>query len=604
MMNQRGLAPLVVLIVGAAGLFFSLTLVSQKNYQLFSLSPVHQTFAATSISRYDVFELTLTYPASSLSDPYNNAIVNATFTSPSGKNLNVPGFYYDINTYKVRFSPSEIGDYSYSASITGPTAFTPQTGTFTSVASSNHGPIRRVPSSSYKLVFDDGTPFYGIGLNDCWTGDANLPNITTMQGVIGELATEPAGEGGQVPINTYFQKYAAAGFNLHRWNPGNCSFKIFNAPNPVLAGKFGDQLLSTAKANGFHNLYTFFYDTNSIPDPIQHPAEDTAFKNYVRYAVARFGAYVDMWEWTNETTTTPSDAWMVYAKNYLRTIDADQKLITNSNPRAADANFLDFSSPHKYGSFSDFYSLSNKTSGIPMIIGELGRCAGCSTAAYNQQIRAKMRSVDWTAYIGGVGVIYWNSSWKTTCCNQYMGSIERAENTVLKNVVLNTPVDVNATPAQLTTGVNRTGYSLTSSQSVIGYVYDNNFSSSGVNTTITLNVPFDGTLSWIDTKTGNIISSASITSGSKTLTTPTFIEDIAFKIISSSSPSPTVIPSPVPSPSAKIGDIDGNGKIDIFDYNILLTNFNKTGTGIQGDINNSGKVDIFDYNLLLTNFGT
>src|SRR3989344_3052863 len=32
-------------------------------------------------------------------------------------------------------------------------------------------------------------------------------------------------------------------------------------------------------------------------------------------------------------------------------------------------------------------------------------------------------------------------------------------------------------------------------------------------------------------------------------------------------------PSPSPSASTKIGDIDGNGKIDIFDYNILLTNF-------------------------------
>ncbi len=61
---------------------------------------------------------------------------------------------------------------------------------------------------------------------------------------------------------------------------------------------------------------------------------------------------------------------------------------------------------------------------------------------------------------------------------------------------------------------------------------------------------------------------------------------------------------PTPTTSvAKPGDIDGNGNVNIFDYNILLTNFNKTGTGIQGDLNNSGKVDIFDYNILLTNFG-
>lgn len=68
----------------------------------------------------------------------------------------------------------------------------------------------------------------------------------------------------------------------------------------------------------------------------------------------------------------------------------------------------------------------------------------------------------------------------------------------------------------------------------------------------------------------------------------------------SSLPSPSVQAS---SASSKPGDIDGNSKVDIFDYNILLTNFGKSGAGIQGDLDGSNKVDIFDYNGLLTNFG-
>jgi len=61
--------------------------------------------------------------------------------------------------------------------------------------------------------------------------------------------------------------------------------------------------------------------------------------------------------------------------------------------------------------------------------------------------------------------------------------------------------------------------------------------------------------------------------------------------------------SSLPSHSPTTGDIDGNGKIDIFDYNILLTNFGKTGTNIPGDLDKNGKVDIFDFNIVLTNFG-
>lgn len=55
--------------------------------------------------------------------------------------------------------------------------------------------------------------------------------------------------------------------------------------------------------------------------------------------------------------------------------------------------------------------------------------------------------------------------------------------------------------------------------------------------------------------------------------------------------------------SAKPGDANGDGKVDIFDYNLVVSNFGKVGSNILGDVNSDGKVDIFDYNLVITNFG-
>lgn len=55
--------------------------------------------------------------------------------------------------------------------------------------------------------------------------------------------------------------------------------------------------------------------------------------------------------------------------------------------------------------------------------------------------------------------------------------------------------------------------------------------------------------------------------------------------------------------NAVTGDLNADGKVDIFDYNLLVTNFGKTGSNIVGDIDNNGKVDIFDYNQLVANFG-
>jgi hypothetical protein len=65
----------------------------------------------------------------------------------------------------------------------------------------------------------------------------------------------------------------------------------------------------------------------------------------------------------------------------------------------------------------------------------------------------------------------------------------------------------------------------------------------------------------------------------------------------------TPTPTKTPTPSPKPGDIDGNGKVDIFDYNILLTDFGKSGSNLSSDLDKNGKVDIFDYNILLSNFG-
>lgn len=60
-----------------------------------------------------------------------------------------------------------------------------------------------------------------------------------------------------------------------------------------------------------------------------------------------------------------------------------------------------------------------------------------------------------------------------------------------------------------------------------------------------------------------------------------------------------------PTPTTKPGDLNGDGKIDIFDYNAIVSDFGKTGSpGFSpADIDKNGKVDIFDYNELVGNFG-
>jgi len=64
-------------------------------------------------------------------------------------------------------------------------------------------------------------------------------------------------------------------------------------------------------------------------------------------------------------------------------------------------------------------------------------------------------------------------------------------------------------------------------------------------------------------------------------------------------PTPTITSTPIP---LKPGDLNSDTYVDIFDYNLLVANFGKTGTNIA-DINHDQVVDIFDYNVLVANFG-
>ena len=53
------------------------------------------------------------------------------------------------------------------------------------------------------------------------------------------------------------------------------------------------------------------------------------------------------------------------------------------------------------------------------------------------------------------------------------------------------------------------------------------------------------------------------------------------------------------------GDANGDGKVDINDLTIVLTNFGQTGTTwSQGDFNGDGHVDVNDLTIVLSNFGT
>src|SRR3989344_3735866 len=64
----------------------------------------------------------------------------------------------------------------------------------------------------------------------------------------------------------------------------------------------------------------------------------------------------------------------------------------------------------------------------------------------------------------------------------------------------------------------------------------------------------------------------------------------------------TPTPTPTGTPTLNQGNSNGDGKVDVLDFNTLVTNWGATGSGNSADFNSDGTVDILDFNILMNNW--
>jgi hypothetical protein len=104
------------------------------------------------------------------------AELRVVFTSPSGQSTIVDGFWDGGQSWKVRFSPNELGNWFYSTACSDPKneGLGKQSGRFTCIAPRHqskfekHGPVR-VSRQGWHLEHEDGTPFFWLA-DTAWNG--------------------------------------------------------------------------------------------------------------------------------------------------------------------------------------------------------------------------------------------------------------------------------------------------------------------------------------------------------------------------------------------------------------------------------------------------
>ena len=504
---------------------------------------------AQSVDRFGVYELTINHTDIFYKNPWEDLEIRAVFTNEDGDNIKIKGFYYDTDKWKVRFSPNKTGKWSWLIKFITPFENLEESGAFTVKESDHPGFIRIHSDNPFRLVFEDGTLFNAIGIGGTVrdSNDNGHPfDDWGMDGGFVDIPERPEwGKyyGNIVEMDTYLKAYgdSGAGFNLFRWSVDNFSFKLWEDISEngnrylVREGIWGDRLVQALGENGLRIWMTVFGFDHPFDYVNGTEEKGEALKRYLNYIVARYGAYVDIWELANEAEV--SNAWAIFLADYLRSIDPYKRLISVSweKPQLEE---IDINAPHWYEKESEFSSdlrTSQKIDeakrwGKPVVFAEQGN----SGANWDETSALRMRLRAWTAFFEEGILIFWNTSQiknfrHPESANLYIGPEERKFIKILQDFTKKTDPDIKKTGISvLSSGVR--AYGLESSDEILGYLHHFNDHESSINAEIRLNIPKDGNLEWLNPETGKIVKSEKVVQGTKVVQSQEFSVDLAFKL--------------------------------------------------------------------------
>jgi hypothetical protein len=322
-------------------------------------TPIATSPSTVEVLRWDMHEFSATGRAHG-ANPFRDAALVGEFISPSAKTNVIDGFYDGDDTWRLRFAPDELGEWSYL--LRGEGVEILQHGKFRCTAPREHGFIRLHPENPYAFAHADGTPFFPMG-DTCY----GLFDDSPITPVLREeyLKTRRAQRFNFVRM-TVGHSEARAATNLAFWAWGGTAQKPdLDRFNPVFFRGF-DDLIHQLRATGMNvellllNFYRRpFTDTNAWTAARE--------RQWLRYLLARYGAFDNIFLWTlaNEYETHPDGKyrldypgdvdWAKATARFIKANDPHRHLVTVhpvvSASRRGESPRAPFDPPWRIGEF-------------------------------------------------------------------------------------------------------------------------------------------------------------------------------------------------------------------------------------------------------------
>jgi len=545
---------------------------------------------------YEVFEITFQHEQQ-YDNPFFDVTIEVTFTSPSGKQAKVGGFFYGslegpkievtappgggrrqvkyvfgkADTWKARFAPAELGRWTYSylfANVSGQQAT--GSGSFRCVKDRavHHGFVRQDPDNPFRWVFDDGTPYFPIGLEDGVFDNEGVGSVLASAALEGPFRLDRQGRPELPPgamfkpgpssnpqnMDVYFRHYGRCGFNLVRFSQQNFSLSLYSDLDHPLRQESAmiDEFLQCARKYGFRLFYGIFGYAKVFTDEPDNAEGMAKVKRFIKYSVDRWGAYVDFWEFLNEQK---ADArWYEIMAPYLRSVDPYQHPITTSWERP-ELPGIELSAPHWYVGIDNELNHDQMTAGNaaawkklgkPVIVGEHGNSTSSDKprppgvgGVWDPGSALRMRLRNWAALFNEISFIFWNTSYARDghYMNIWLGPKEREYVRAMQDYAYCLGRGLRMTQVTVSDPASVRAYGLASDGRAGVYLHHYRDHQSVVRgLTVTLNVPQAAKGYWYSPENAAILASFAAPAGKQTFLAPEFEIDLALLITADGAP--------------------------------------------------------------------
>ncbi|MFH1716549.1 MAG: thrombospondin type 3 repeat-containing protein, partial [Planctomycetota bacterium] len=435
-------------------------------------------------------------------------------------------------------------------------------GTFTCVTGRRPSPgfLRLHPANSFRFVFDDGSPYFPIGLQDCWGDNSASGSVLGQCSMEGPFRTDrkdsPALPDGPMFVrgpscnpqnaDVYFRYFSKCGFNLYRFSQQNCSYPLNNDLDKYLVqeGMMTDELLQRARAYGFGVFYGIFGFQKAFNDEADDQAKMAKVKRFVKYSVDRWGAYVDFWEFLNEQKA--GDRWYEIMIPYIKSLDPYRHPVTTSWERPELAG-IEINAPHWYQNEneleSDKVTVSRaknwKKHNMPVVVGEQGNYIDRKKpvpgvgGVWDERSALRMRIRNWTAMFNEIAFVFWNTSYARDghFMNIWLGPKEREYVRAMQDFAYRLDKDVHIAPVEVSQPEAVRAYGLASEKRAGVYLHHFSDHTTAVkDVTVTLGFPVAAKAYWYSPENAEILKIVDVSAGANTLEAPEFTVDLALLI--------------------------------------------------------------------------